>query len=169
MAIANLEGLTHPDDLALAWSRFLVEDLVERREQKTLPLFHGVYTFELDDGTPVVPTVPDIFEFNDFDAPFKIIESRPQAYAYLAVMTGQPVPLTAWTGETGLPAKKQLLGIPTEIIEPGSFTWYFMAVFYSRTKEMVFCGGFDGEKFSQVKCMYGSYGGILADLFRRDA
>jgi len=169
MAIANLEGLSHPDDIALAWSRFLVEDLVERREQKTLPLFHGVYLFEMEDGVPLVPTVPEVFSPDDFDAPVKLVKDRPNAFAYLAVMTGAPVPLAKWTGETGLPAKKQLLGIPSEIIEPGNFIWYFMAVFYSRTKEMVFCGGFDGEKFSQVKCMYGSYGGILADLFRRDA
>ena len=169
MANANLEGLTHPDDIALAWARFIVEDLVEKRESKTQAIPHGIYVFELRDGVPDLPTVPDLFDAEDPESPEKVICNYPDAYAYLAVMPGLPVALGDWEKETGLPAKRQLVGVPGEMIEPGTYPWYLIGIFHSPRKQMVFCGAFDGERFSQVRSKYGSYGGILSDLFRMDA
>jgi hypothetical protein len=45
MAVANLQGLTNPDDIALAWARFLINDIVEHREAKTRAVSPGVYVF----------------------------------------------------------------------------------------------------------------------------
>jgi hypothetical protein len=168
MAIVNLEGLTHPDDIALAWARFLVEDLVERREAKTQAIHNAIFVFELRQGIPQLPTLPELFD-DESEPPHKIIEKFPDAYAYLAVLPGIPIPPSNWESSTGLPAKRQLLGIPMEMIEPGDYVWYIMGIFHSKRQQMVFCGGFDGEKFSQVKTKYGSYGGVLSDLFRMDA
>lgn len=168
MAIANLEGLTHPDDIALAWSRFLVEDLVERRENQTQAIHNAVYVFELREGVPQLPTLPELFS-EESESPYEAIKKYPDAYAYLAVLPGIPIPQGNWEKVTGLSPKKQLLGIPTEMIDPGDYIWYLMGIFHSKRQQMVFCGGFDGKKFSQVKTKYGSYGGVLSDLFRMDA
>jgi hypothetical protein len=58
-----------------------------------------------------------------------------------------------------------MLGIPPEIIERGDYPWYLMAVFYSPSKQMTFCGAFNGETFHEIKCIHGAYGGILSSLF----
>lgn len=169
MAAISLEGLKTPDEIAYAWSRFLIEDLIEKRNAGQQPIPTGVFVFELDDGIPTVPSLPTIFDPVDHEAPRRIIDNSPHAYAYLAVMTGLPVALGSWAAETGLPARQQLIGVPYNIIEAGDFPFYLMAIFYSRSIEVVFCAPFDGKTFSKVQSMYGSYGGVLSDLFRRDA
>lgn len=168
MAVANLDGLIHPDEIGLAWSRFLIDDLVEQREAQTRPLLAQIYTFELDDGIPGLPTLPFLFIPEDVASALKIV-GDPKTYAYLVVLPGLPVPKAKWSGSPGVAKGEQLLGMPQEIIEEGDFPWYLMALYNSPTKKMSFCGAFDGLKFTKINCIYGSYGGSLSDLLRRDA
>ena len=163
MAKADLSDLSDPDEIALAWSKFLVEDLVEQREAKTRPIVASVYTFELEEGVPCLPTVGEGFSPDIPASATQILLRNPNSYAYLAVLPGLPIPKGESSGE-GASAKKKVLGIPPEIISPGEFPWFLMGVFVSPTLQMTFCGAFDGEKFLQVQLAHGSYGGFLADL-----
>jgi hypothetical protein len=166
MAVANLKGLARPDDIALAWARFLIEDIVEQREAKTRPVRPGVFVFTLDGAVPELPTSPLSFNPEDPASLDGILKDG--AYAYLAVLPGLPVRRTEWSAQSVSQAKRQMLGLPPEVIEAGEFPWYLMAVFYSPSQKMTFCGAFDGERFTEVKCIHGSYGGLLADLFKMD-
>lgn len=164
MAVANLSGLTRPDEIALAWSRFLIDDIVEHREAKTRAVTPGVYVFTMDGDTPALPTIPESFDPED-PASLEFIHTS-GAYAYLSVMAGLPVPTSSWSGQSPENAKRQMLGVPPEVVEGGEFPWYLMAVFYSPSMQMTFCGAFDGESFREIKCIHGSYGGVLSDLLK---
>lgn len=167
MAKANLENLSDPDDIALAWSKFLVEDLVEQREAKVRPIFASIFVFSKDGEVPCLPTLPQEFSPDNPESAKKILEDDPTAYAYLAVLPGLPVPKTP-SGEYSGEPRKQILGIPPEVIDAGEYPWFLMAVFVSPTKRMTFCGAFGGEKFNQVKLIHGSYGGFLSNLLPLD-
>lgn len=163
MAKADLNDLSDPDEIALAWSKFLVEDLVEHREAKTRPIIASVYTFELEEGVPCLPTAGEVFSPDVPSSASQILLRNPNSYAYLAVLPGLPIP-KGGSGSDGNSEKKLLLGIPPEIITAGEFPWFLMGVFVSPTLQMTFCGAFDGDKFRQVQLAHGSFGGFLADL-----
>ena len=164
MANVDLTNLSDPDEIALAWSKFLVEDLVEHREAKTRQIRACVYTFELEDGVPCLPTQGEDFDPDFPETAKSVVGQDPNTYAYLAVLPG--LPLTKSESNTpGAPTgRKLILGIPPEIIDPGEYLWYLMAVFVSPTLKMTFCGAFDGEKFNTVRLIHGIYGGVLANL-----
>jgi len=164
MAVANLQGLTNPDDIALAWARFLINDIVEHREAKTRAVSPGVYVFSVSNDVPSLPTLPEVFDPENPET-LKGVLSEEGAYAYLAVLAGLPVPKCEWVGQPAGEAARQMLGIPPEITERGDYPWYLMAVFYSPSKQMTFCGAFNGETFHEIKCIHGAYGGILSSLF----
>lgn len=165
MAKADLSDLSDPDEIALAWSKFLVEDLVEQREAKTRAITASVYTFELEDGVPCLPTLGEEFSPDHPSSALKILNKNPNSYAYLAVLPGLPILKEENSdGAAGGSGRKLLLGIPPEIIDPGEFPWFLMAVFVSASAQMTFCGAFNGEKFNTVRLIHGSYGGILANL-----
>jgi hypothetical protein len=164
MAVANLQGLTRPDDIALAWARFLIDDIVEHREAKTRAVSPGVYVFSMSNDVPSLPTLPEVFDPENPETLNGVLREE-GAYAYLAVLAGLPVPKREWAEQPATQVTHQMLGIPPEIIEPGEYPWYLMAVFYSPSKQMTFCGAFNGQTFHEIKCIYGSYGGILPSLF----
>jgi hypothetical protein len=164
MAVANLQGLTNPDDIALAWARFLIDDIVEHREAGTRAVNPGVYVFSKSNDVPSLPTLPEVFDPENSDTLNGVV-SEDDAYAYLAVLAGLPVPKGEWSGQAAGQASRQMLGIPPEIIEQGDYPWYLMAVFYSPSKQMTFCGAFNGETFHEIKCIHGAYGGALSSLF----
>jgi hypothetical protein len=168
MAVADLQGLTKPDDIALAWARFLLNDIVEQREAQVRPVIPGVYVFGMEGTTPTVPSVPETFDPEDPSSLEGLIGRHEGAYAYLAVMPGLPIPKSEWGCAPTPAAKKQLLGVPTQIIEPGDYPWFLMAYFYSPSCQMTFCGAFDGSKFREIKCIYGTYGGRLPSLIAQD-
>ena len=168
MATANLSGLSHPDEIALAWSKFLLDDLIEKREARVQPVRASLYTFEMIDDTTAVPTTPILFDPDDESAYEKLVDSCKGAYAYLAVLPGQPIPKGSWESAPSAEAKKQPLGVPQEVIDSGPSDWYLMAVFVSPSQKMTFCGKFYQDTFSIVKPIYGTYGGYLSDLFRND-
>jgi hypothetical protein len=169
MAAANLDGLIHPDEIGLAWSRFLIDDIVDQREAKTRPLLAAIFTFQIEDGIPALPTLPHLFLPEDLEAAKRITRRDPETYAYLVMLPGLPVPKAKWTQEPSAAKGEQLLGMPQEIIEEGTFPWYLMALYTSPTVKMSFCGAFDGEKFTKINCIHGSYGGSLSDLLGSDA
>jgi hypothetical protein len=169
MATVDLSTASNPDEVALQWARFLIDSMVEDRESKTRPVLAALYVFEMDNGVPSLPTLPMLFLPEDETSAEVILGKHTEPYAYLAMTPGLPVPRAVWQGEGQGQAKKQPLGVPEEIIEKGDFDWYLMAVFVSPSIKMTFCGGFDGDKFSQIKCIRGTYGGYLSDLFRTDS
>jgi hypothetical protein len=168
MAKADLTDLSDPDEIALAWSKFLVEDLVEQREAKTRAITASVYTFELEDGVPCLPTLGEEFSPDHPASAMKILTQNPNSYAYLAVLPGLPLSKEEASElncePTGRKQRKLVLGIPPEIIDPGEFPWFLMAVFVSPSLQMTFCGAFDGDKFNTVRLIHGSYGGFLSNL-----
>lgn len=166
MAIANLQGLSKPDDVAYAWAKFLVDDIIEQREAQVRPVLPGVYVFELDDdGAVSVPTMPILFDPEKPESLVGILDEYPRAFAYLGVMSGLPLPKVEWTGQAPTEAKKQMLGVPAHLIEPGTFPWYLMATFVSPSTKVTICAPFNGEKFGKVLSGYGLYGGALTSIF----
>ena len=168
MAVANLQGLVKPDDIALAWAKFLLNDIVEQREAQVRPVIPGIYVFGMEGTTPTVPSVPEVFDPETVSSLEGLLARHEGAYAYLAVMPGLPIPKSEWSGASTPVAKKQLLGIPTQLIETGDYPWFLMAYFYSHSCQMTFCGAFDGSRFREIKCMYGTYGGCLPALIAKD-
>jgi hypothetical protein len=168
MATANLSGLSHPDEIALAWSKFLLDDLIEKREARVQPIRAALYTFEMDGETPAVPTTGVFFDPDELDSFEKLSSLCEPSYAYLAVLPGQPIPKGSWEGGPAEERKRQPLGVPQEVIEEGPSDWYLMAVFVSPTVSMTFCGRFYQDTFSIVKPIYGTYGGYLSNLLRTD-
>ena len=164
MAVANLQGLSKPDDIAAAWARFLIEDIIEHREAKTRPVLPGVYVFGFEDGTPTLPTMPEAFNPEDPTSVEGLMDRHVGAYAYLAVMPGLPIPKATWEGQPHAHTARLMLGVPANLIEDGDFPWYLMACFYSATTQITFCGAFDGEVFQEIKSIYGVYGGVLPYL-----
>ncbi len=169
MAKADLSDLSDPDEIALAWSKFLVEDLVEQREAKTRAITASVYTFELEEGVPCLPTLGEEFSPDNPASAAKILTRNPNSYAYLAVLPGLPMSKEEALGsdDPQVAERKQrklVLGIPPEIIDSGEFPWFLMAVFVSPSLHMTFCGAFDGDKFNTVRLIHGSYGGFLSNL-----
>lgn len=168
MARANLEGLKDREEIALAWSKFLIDDLVERREARVRAITASIYIFREED-VPLLPTLPEFFSPEDPASAKEALKRYPEAYAYLAVLPGLPLPKAEWVGDDHQKAAQRILGIPPEIIDRGEYPWYLMAVFVAPNQRMTFCGAFDGEKFRTIRPIYGSYGGYLTDLLGFDS
>lgn len=165
MATANLLEAKTPSELALAWARFLLDDIIERREAKTQPLAPLAFLFMMDGEEVVFPTMPLHLESEPNPETLRAaVSSVENLLGYLVVLPGMPQRRTSWeageyTGTSSFP-----IGIPDDLIADGPFSMYLTALFTTQEISMVFCGGFDGEAFDTVRCAYGSFGGTLANM-----
>jgi hypothetical protein len=170
MTTAHLRENSSNDDLSLDWARFILSELVGRRERKEAAIRPNVFVFEADEGDiPVLPTHGHDFDPEDPQSVRAILARHPTCYAYLISLPGQPIRAAAQKTPTGAVATATApIGVPETIIDPGDFPFYLMAYLHSATVKMVFCGAFDGEKFNTVNCMEGCYGGTLSSLLDDD-
>lgn len=166
MAIAQLRENSSNDELSLDWTRFLLSELVGRRERKEAAIRPLVFPFvAAEDGVPVLPTHGFDFDPENPQTVRDVLSGHVGCFAYLIVLPGQPVRRAEQ--QTGVGAAQTLkapIGVPEPIIDTGEFPFYLMAYLHSATVKMVFCGAFDGERFNTVNCMEGCYGGTLSSL-----
>jgi hypothetical protein len=164
-----LSGAKSLDEIAYLWSKFILGELMARRERQEAALASYIFTFERIEDQPQLPIMPsaEIGLPPRADAATQAI--RPETYAYLVLFPGIPMPAAAWDGPSPsmLPQERAEipLGVPTELIDfSRPQIWWLNAVFVSDTIQATFCAGFDGETFGELKEIAGTHGGSLSSL-----
>lgn len=152
MATADLSRAETIDEVALHWSRFLIEHTIEQREEGSSPLIPCVYTFKLSDGSPVLPQIPvSLGNPPTIESLLDALRLHGEhLYAYLVLMPGVPMgdsEARAYSlgNKPDIPIK-----VPNEIIEQRGLDMYLMGAFWSKTEKRVYCSTFDGERFGSV-------------------
>jgi len=170
MAVADLSRATTKYEAALSWSRFLVNDLIEKRENRLQALAPLLYVFELaEDGNVTLPSIGHQLSHPPGAEQAKVILSAyKDPFAYLVVLPGMPVPERVWTGPTYSVKKRNEIPIciPGAMIDLGKFDFYLMGAFISREDKRTFCSSFGNEKFGPVRESREVTGGALSNLCR---
>ena len=166
----DLSPAESDDDVLLIWSRFLLQDLMARRERQEEAVTARILIYyKADDGTVILPTMVDAFLGHPASAQPALEVLTPDALGYLVILPTTPVPEAMWKGAAASISPQQVkempLRVPTEILPfDRPYTMWVSAALYTRTMERTFCTGFDGEKFSPLKEIEGAYGGALHHL-----
>jgi len=165
----DLSKASSLDDVAYLWSKFLISELIGRRERQEAAIAPYLFTFEKREGRPLLPITPSAA----LGTPPQVAEALkvmlPETFAYLVVVPGSPMASSTWeTSDATMPSQEQAqipLGIPEELIDRSRpHIWWFSAVFVSNTKQATFCAGFDGDTFTDIREVEGTYGGSFSSL-----
>ena len=168
MAIANMTGATTPEQAAFCWSKFLLEDAMEKRLQGS-GIFACVYPFNVGSTGEIIlpslglrighPPSPQILE--EQLQPF-----REGLYAYLVLMTGLPQPPGEWSGpsHTDVERAQIPIAVPFELCEQGPHIFYVFASLVCDKLPVTWAVRFDGESFGELKGTHGHFGGSLVGL-----
>jgi hypothetical protein len=160
-----MTGAKTPEEAAYCWSKFLIEDTIERRLQGT-GIFACVYPFNIGEkGEIVLPTLglsighpPSPQELDRQLEPY-----REGLYAYLVLMTGLPEAPGVWAGPsyTNKERAEIPIGVPYELCEKGPHVFYVFASLVCDKLPLTWAVRFDGEKFGEIKGTHGHFGGSL--------
>lgn len=165
----DLSGAKSLDEIAYLWSKFILSELMARRERQEAAVAPYIFTFEKIEDQPQLPIMPSAELGMPPRADAATHAIRPETYAYLVLFPGMPIPVATWEGtDAPMPPQEQAaipLGVPTEIIDfSRPQVWWLNAAFVSDTIQATFCAGFDGETFGELKEIEGTHGGSLSSL-----
>lgn len=157
------------DEIAYLWAKFLLSELMARRERQEAALASCIFTFENVNNFVHVPTSPTAVLGTPPQKDKALACLEPETYAYLVLVPGVPVPKEAWEGaEAPMSSQEQAeipLGVPSELIDLSRpHIWWLNAVFVSPSIQATFCAGFDGETFTELREVAGTHGGAFSSL-----
>lgn len=157
------------DEIAYLWSKFILTELMARRERQEAAIAPYIFTFEEANGQPQLPVMPSAEIGMPPQASRALQALRPETYAYLVLFPGVPIPAAAWEGPSPTMPQQQRaeipLGVPSVAIDlTKPHVWWLNAAFVSRGIQATFCAGFDGETFSPLQEVAGTHGGCLSSL-----
>jgi hypothetical protein len=168
MAKADLGWAQTPHEVAVAWSKFILDEMIERKEAGT-PLYASVFPFTQGEGGIVLPSgaLP-----LGFPPDPKVAESHLRMYsdqglyAYLVVTLGIPEAPGEWLSP-GVSDKERAeieIGVPGGLCEPGPHEWYLVGSLVSPEQPYTWAARWDGEKFGPLRYVAGNFGGTLIGL-----
>lgn len=168
MPEADLSWAKTPDELAAAWSKYIIDELIHRRESGVSSIQAGVFPFGIQDGKVVLPAgeMPIGHPPDPSMATSHLQIYQEGLYAYLVVVTGEPGVPGEWAGPTYTDAQRAEIpiGVPGDLCEKGDYEFYIIASLVCETYPVTWAVRFDGEKFGEIRVVKGTFGGSLIGL-----
>ena len=184
MATADMTGVKTIYEQAFRWSKFLIQDLIEKREAGEQGIRSSVYPFctlsrEGEGTKTILPTAglplghpPEGGVLSDILEMFLEDHEEEDLFSYLVLITGMPDPPNQWRQEeeqalaAGQAAPCVPIAVPWEMcerFEDRPPVYYIIAALVCRERPVTFTAHFDGEEFGELRFAPGLFGGELVD------
>lgn len=166
MAVADLSLATNRYEIAAAWSRYLIDEFIERREAKTSNVLAAVFPFTEQGGQVVVPAggfflghPPSVEDAKRF------LEAEKGLYAYFVILAGDPGNKDS-DDEAGSGGDKDPtpISVPKSLCVKDDYEFYLIAALVCPDLPLTWAAPFDGEKFGELRYAQGTFGGTLVGL-----
>jgi len=169
MAVADMTGAKTPEEAAYCWSRFLIQDVMERRLQGT-GIYACAFPFNFGENKEIImPTMgfPIGHPPNPQELEAQLEPYKENLFAYLVLMTGLPQPPGEWAGDSHTPQERAEIpiGVPYELCETGDHVYYLFASLVCHKLPVTWAIRFDGESFGEFRGTHGHFGGSLLGRF----